>query len=87
MLRPANRVVENLYHAYLRACLAFTGFVFRSNPAALNCKKYFIETLGMFYSAGELSIVMRELGFRDVGARTVLAGMIGYHHGSKARSS
>lgn len=87
MLRPASRVVENLYHGYLRGCLAFTGFVFRSGPAALNCKKYFIDSLGMFYSAEELSIVLRELGYRDVGARTLLAGMIGYHRGAKPRSS
>jgi demethylmenaquinone methyltransferase/2-methoxy-6-polyprenyl-1,4-benzoquinol methylase len=86
MLRPANRVVERLYHGYLRGCLAITGFLFGSGPAALNCKQYFIETLGMFYSAEELSIVMRELGYEDVAFRTVLAGMVGYHRGTKPRS-
>ena len=83
MLRPVNPVVEGLYHGYLRCCLAFTGFLFRSGPAALNCKKYFIEALGMFYSAEELSIVMRDLGYQDVAFRTILAGMIGYHRGGK----
>jgi demethylmenaquinone methyltransferase/2-methoxy-6-polyprenyl-1,4-benzoquinol methylase len=87
MLRPANRVVEGLYHGYLRCCLAFTGFLFGSGPAALNCKKYFIETLGMFYSAEELSIVIRELGYEEVAFRTVLAGMIGFHRGTKPRSN
>jgi len=87
MLRPANRVVEKLYHGYLRGCLAITGFLFGSGPAALNCKKYFIETLGMFYSAEELSIVMRELGYEDVEFKTVLAGMVGFHRGTKPRSS
>jgi demethylmenaquinone methyltransferase/2-methoxy-6-polyprenyl-1,4-benzoquinol methylase len=85
MLRPANGVVEKLYHAYLRGCLAFSGFVFRSGPAALNCKKYFIDALGMFYSAEELSFLLRELGFRDVRAKTRLAGMIGYHRGCRPR--
>jgi demethylmenaquinone methyltransferase/2-methoxy-6-polyprenyl-1,4-benzoquinol methylase len=87
MLRPANRIVEGLYHGYLRCCLAFTGFLFGSGPAALNCKGYFIETLGMFYSAEELSIVMRELSYEEVEFRTILAGMIGYHRGTKPRSS
>jgi len=87
MLRPANRIVETLYYGYLRGCLAFSGFVFRSGPAALNCKKYFIEALDMFYSAQELSILMQELGFSEVRARTRLAGMIGYHCGHKPRSS
>ena len=36
MLRPANPTVEKLYYAYLRFCLSFTGFVFRSGPVARN---------------------------------------------------
>jgi demethylmenaquinone methyltransferase/2-methoxy-6-polyprenyl-1,4-benzoquinol methylase len=83
MLRPANRAVEMLYYAYLRFCLAFTGFVFRSGPAALNCKKYFINALKMFYSAEELSAMLRELGYRDVGYTTVFAGMLGFHRAVK----
>ena len=47
MLRPANPVVETLYYAYLRTCLAVTGLLFRSGPAALNCKRYFIDALQM----------------------------------------
>jgi demethylmenaquinone methyltransferase/2-methoxy-6-polyprenyl-1,4-benzoquinol methylase len=84
MLRPANPVVEKLYYAYLRFCLAFTGFLFRSGPAALNCKKYFINALQMFYSADELSTMLEDIGYRDVRARTILAGMIGFHRASKA---
>lgn len=84
MLRPANRVVETLYYAYLRFCLAFTGFVFRSGPAALNCKQYFINALKMFYSADELSAMLRELGYRDVGYKTVFAGMLGFHRAVKS---
>ena len=85
MLRPASPVVEKLYYTYLRGCLAFSGFVFRSGPAALNCKKYFIEALSMFYSAAELSIMLGELGYCDVGAKTRMVGMIGYHRGAKPR--
>jgi demethylmenaquinone methyltransferase/2-methoxy-6-polyprenyl-1,4-benzoquinol methylase len=83
MLRPANPVVETLYYAYLRFCLAFTGFLFRSGPAALNCKKYFINALKMFYSAEELSAMLRELGYSDVGYKTVFAGMLGFHRAVK----
>jgi len=83
MLRPGNPVVEKLYYAYLRMCLAFTGFMFRSGTAALNCKKYFIDALQLFYSADELSQVLRELGYCDVGAKTVFAGMIGHHRAAK----
>ena len=83
MLRPRSRVVETLYYSYLRMCLAFTGLLFRSGPAALNCKKYFINALEMFYSADELSVVLRELGYVDVRASTVLYGMLGFHRAVK----
>ena len=83
MLRPANRTVERLYYAYLRFCLWFTGFLFRSGPAALNCKEYFIQALQMFYSAEELCDMLQDVGFRDVTAKTVLSGMLGFHRAVK----
>ncbi len=83
MLRPGNPTLEKLYFAYLRACLGFTGFLFRSSPAALQCKRYFISTLSLFYSAEELSTVLRNLGYSDVSCRTIFAGMIGCHRAAK----
>jgi demethylmenaquinone methyltransferase / 2-methoxy-6-polyprenyl-1,4-benzoquinol methylase len=83
MLRPESRLVEGLYHTYLRACLSFTGFVFRSGPAALNCRKYFIHALSMFYSADELSGLLREIGYHDVRHKTLFGGMIGCHRAAK----
>ena len=83
MLRPANRFVEKTYYAYLRSCLAITGFLFRSGTPALNCKKYFIDALEMFYSADELSLVLRELGYCDVVAKTLFSGMLGFHRAAK----
>jgi demethylmenaquinone methyltransferase/2-methoxy-6-polyprenyl-1,4-benzoquinol methylase len=83
MLRPGNPVVEKLYFAYLRLTLAFTGFWFRSSPAALECKRYFIRTLSMFYSADELSNVLSSLGYSDIQSRTVFGGMIGCHSAAK----
>lgn len=86
MLRPGNKLVERLYYAYLRMCLEFTGFLFGSGPAALNCKEYFINALRMFYSADELCIVLREVGYAEVTAKTVLFGMLGFHRAEKPRS-
>jgi len=83
MLRPGNRGVERLYYAYLRFCLWFTGFLFRSGPAALNCKEYFIQALQMFYSARELSDMLEDVGYQDVTSRTVFAGMLGFHRAVK----
>jgi demethylmenaquinone methyltransferase / 2-methoxy-6-polyprenyl-1,4-benzoquinol methylase len=87
MLRPGNPTVEKLYYAYLRRCLWFTGFLFRSGPAALNCKEYFIQTLQMFYSAQELSDMLEDVGYQDVTAKTVLSGMLGFHRAVKPPSA
>ena len=87
MLRPGNPAVERLYYAYLRFCLWFTGFLFRSGPAALNCKEYFIQALQMFYSAQELSDMLEDVGFRDVTAKTVFSGMLGFHRAVKPSSA
>ena len=83
MLRPANPLVELAYHTYLRFCLNFTARVFGSGPAAHGLKEYFIHALEMFYSADELSVVLRDTGFERVSAKTVLAGMIGFHRAAK----
>jgi demethylmenaquinone methyltransferase/2-methoxy-6-polyprenyl-1,4-benzoquinol methylase len=87
MLRPGNPIVEKLYYTYLRFCLWFTGFLFRSGPAALNCKQYFIQALQMFYSAQELSDMLEDIGFRDVTAHTVFSGMLGFHRAVKPLSA
>ncbi|MCX7170914.1 MAG: class I SAM-dependent methyltransferase, partial [Proteobacteria bacterium] len=83
MLRPANPIVKKLYYIYLRFCLSFTAMIFQSGPIANNCKKYFIDALDMFYSVEELSQVLQELKFRDVSAKTIMAGMIGFHRAVK----
>ena len=83
MLRPSNPLVETAYYTYLRFCLNFTALVFNSGPAALNCRKYFIDALQMFYSPEELSMLLRELGYRSVRVSTVFAGMLAFHKASK----
>jgi demethylmenaquinone methyltransferase/2-methoxy-6-polyprenyl-1,4-benzoquinol methylase len=87
MLRPGNRTVERLYYAYLRFCLWFTGFLFRSGPAALNCKEYFIQALQMFYSAQELSDMLEDVGYEAVTSSTVFSGMLGFHRAVKPASA
>jgi demethylmenaquinone methyltransferase/2-methoxy-6-polyprenyl-1,4-benzoquinol methylase len=83
MLRPRNVIVKNLYYAYLKACLNFTSLIVGSGPAATRFKQYFIDALDLFYTAEELSIVLRELGFVDVTVDTVFHGMIGFHRAVK----
>lgn len=84
MLRPGNPVVEQLYYAFLHISLPITGLLYRSGPATLNARKYFIETIEAFYTADELSEVMSRLGYCNVESRSLLAGMVGLHRAAKA---
>ncbi|CAK0747544.1 putative Demethylmenaquinone methyltransferase [Gammaproteobacteria bacterium] len=83
MLRPTNRAVEIGYYGYLRFVLWFTAFIFRSGEAALSCKKYFINALQVFYSVQELSDVLVDLGYTNVGEKAIFSGMLGVHRAIK----
>jgi demethylmenaquinone methyltransferase/2-methoxy-6-polyprenyl-1,4-benzoquinol methylase len=83
MLRPANPLVKHLYYAYLRFSLSFTSSLFQSGATARRCKRYFIEALHNFYSAEEMTAVLREHDFGDVSAKSILFGMVGFHRAVK----
>lgn len=86
MLRPDNRLLEKIHYSYLRICLTVTAWIFSSGPAALNCRKYFVNALSMFYSADELSDLLRHLGFHDVTTKTLVGGLVGFHKAVKKQS-
>lgn len=83
MLRPPNKLVETMYYMYLRFSLTFTARMFNSSEVALNCRRYFIEVLSMFYSAEELSALMRSVGFTNVTDKKILFGMLAFHRAEK----
>lgn len=83
MLRPGNKLVEKLYYIYLKISLTVTAWIFRSGPAALNCRDYFINTLHMFYSADEFSELLKQLGYTEITSKTILGGMLGFHKAIK----
>ncbi|MDP2822328.1 MAG: class I SAM-dependent methyltransferase [Sulfuritalea sp.] len=83
MLRPRNAIVKNLYCTYLRTCLHLTGVIVGSGPAAVKAKQYFIDALELFYTAEELSIMLRELGYVQVTVDKVFHGMLGFHRAVK----
>jgi demethylmenaquinone methyltransferase/2-methoxy-6-polyprenyl-1,4-benzoquinol methylase len=87
MLRPRNAIVKNLYYTYLRTCLHLTGVIVGSGPAAVKAKQYFIDALEYFYTAEELSVVLREQGYVDVTVDTVFYGMLGFHRSVKPKTA
>ncbi|HEX9626998.1 MAG TPA: class I SAM-dependent methyltransferase [Acidiferrobacterales bacterium] len=83
LLRPGSRLVERVYHAYLRATLSLTATMFQCGQAARDCKEYFIEALRLFYSVDELTQLFRHQGYENVTSRSLLGGTIGFHRARK----
>jgi demethylmenaquinone methyltransferase/2-methoxy-6-polyprenyl-1,4-benzoquinol methylase len=83
MLRPANRLVEDIYCLYLTACVSTIAAAFGSNEAAKKCRRYFVDAIRLFYSVEEFSRLLTELGYSDVYGRSVLAGTVGFHKARK----
>lgn len=83
MLRPGNKLVEQIYYMYLNVCLKLVSRAFGSGPAALRCREYFVNAIRMFYSTEELSHVLSGLEFSNVVGRSVLAGTVGFHQARK----
>ncbi|OGT81113.1 MAG: hypothetical protein A3H91_09020 [Gammaproteobacteria bacterium RIFCSPLOWO2_02_FULL_61_13] len=83
MLRPANKLVEQMYYLYLKACVTLVARAFGSGAAALRCRDYFVNAIRMFYSTEELSQVLAALQFSPVVGRPVLGGTVGFHKARK----
>jgi len=83
MLRPSNKIVAEAYYAYLRACLSFLSWTFRSGQAAVQCQDYFINAIRMFYSTDELSRLLSELGYSNIVGKSVMGGAVAFHQACK----
>jgi demethylmenaquinone methyltransferase / 2-methoxy-6-polyprenyl-1,4-benzoquinol methylase len=83
MLRPANKVVEFAYCAYLTAIVGAISWAFRSAPPALACRRYFVDAIRMFYSTEEFSRLLGHHGFTNVVGRSVLLGTVAFHGARK----
>ena len=84
MLKPRSKYLEQAYLAYLRASLFATGIIFRSESNVWGCVDYFIEAIREFYTSGELSSLLRYVGFVDVNDRSVFGGMVAFHKAVKS---
>jgi demethylmenaquinone methyltransferase/2-methoxy-6-polyprenyl-1,4-benzoquinol methylase len=84
MLRPKKKFVAQLYYTYLSISVPIVAFIFRSGPAALACREYFIDAIRMFYSSDELSELLATIGYTDISKKDILGGMIGLHKACKA---
>jgi demethylmenaquinone methyltransferase/2-methoxy-6-polyprenyl-1,4-benzoquinol methylase len=79
MLRPASRIVEIPYLAYLRFSVWFTALLFGSSAESRKCVGYFAKAIRHFYTPGELSELLEGLGFQNIESRNFLTGVMSYH--------
>jgi demethylmenaquinone methyltransferase/2-methoxy-6-polyprenyl-1,4-benzoquinol methylase len=79
MLRPASRVVEVPYLAYLRFSVWFTAKLFGSSAESMKCVGYFADAIRHFYMPNELTKLLKGVGFIDIESRSFLTGVMSYH--------
>jgi demethylmenaquinone methyltransferase/2-methoxy-6-polyprenyl-1,4-benzoquinol methylase len=79
MLRPASRIVEMPYLAYLRFSVWFTALLFGSSAESRKCVGYFAKAIRHFYMPRELSELLGGLGFDNIESRNFLTGVMSYH--------
>jgi len=84
MLRPENKIIEQVYYIYLKSCLKITSWIINSSPVAISCHNYFVDAIRLFYSTEELSLLLSELGFSNVAGQSLLAGTVAMHKACKA---
>jgi len=79
MLRPASKVVELPYLQYLGFSVWFTAKLFGSSPASMKCVGYFANAIRHFYTPGEMTALLREVGFVGTESQSFLTGILSYH--------
>jgi demethylmenaquinone methyltransferase/2-methoxy-6-polyprenyl-1,4-benzoquinol methylase len=78
MLRPASRVVEVPYLAFLRFSVWFTAKLFGSSAESMKCVGYFADAIRNFYQPLELGALVEEVGFVNTESRSFLTGVMSY---------
>ena len=79
MLRPSSRIVEVPYLVFIRFSVWFTAKLFGSSAESKKCVGYFANAIRHFYTPGEMSALIEEVGFTDVENRDFLTGVMSYH--------
>ena len=79
MLRPASRVVEVPYLAFLRFSVWFTAKLFGSSAESMKCVGYFADAIRHFYKPRELAELLKGVGFVGIESRNFLTGVMSYH--------
>lgn len=90
LVKPVNPLVTFIYYNYLRFMIPVTSFTFlrkkkfdRSRKRFFKLGSYFIDAIHNFYTADELSVILKELGFKEVKSKTLAGGTFAIHQAGK----
>ena len=90
LVKPSNPVVSLFYNGYLRVMVPLTTFAFFRTEKFLGLRhsvfkltNYFIEAINIFYTSDELTLLLEEIGFRDIEVRSLMGGTVGFHKARK----
>ena len=84
MLRPSNKILEKLYYGFIRLSLSCAGFLFRCSPVTKNLIRYFIDSLEIFYSTEEITMLLEEQGYTEITEKAIFSQMLGCHRARKS---
>jgi len=79
---PANRVLRQIYLAYLYAWGAFWGLLLHGRPRTYT---YIPDSLRSFISIEDFSSLLERMGYADVNAQRRIFGGIGFHRAVKRK--
>ncbi len=78
--QPSSVLIRKLYHFYVRLFVKPAGGLISGNYPAY---AYLAYTIPRFYTPEELSVIMREAGFKNVTHKKLLFGVAAIHQGTK----
>ncbi len=90
LVKPSNRVVSFFYTGYMKLMIPLTTLTFFRTTKFMGLRKsarglsdYFIEAIDIFYTSDELTLILEEVGFRDIKVKSLMGGTVGFHKARK----
>ncbi len=74
--QPRSRLIQKLYHLYLRWFVSHVGYLLSGNRGAYH---YLAESAARFYTSDEIKEMLSTASFRQVSFRPLFLGAIGIH--------
>jgi demethylmenaquinone methyltransferase/2-methoxy-6-polyprenyl-1,4-benzoquinol methylase len=74
--QPENRIIREIFHLYIRLVVQPLGTVISGNKGAY---RYLVESMSRFYTPREVREMLLKAGFKTVGYRPLLLGVISIH--------